>query len=215
MHPAHIKSRRKREVAQPLLFRQPVNAHALAIVMQRVARAMAPFYRAIAGCQLYAKRWSEAVIDADLKTMEQLLRRVSPAAARQGLATNGIGYFVSFAAPSPIDHYTNGVTIPPGKVQFVFEPRAHRLLARHVLPFYETLAQHSPFSVRLAQAIQRHDIGAVHRLVRARIRTAHLRVIAIEDEGLILTFVFPFSRFRYQNVLFRDVLETDGDGRQE
>jgi len=215
LNPLGKKKRRNREVVQPLLFRQQINSVALARILQQVAQAMAPFYRAIARRQRYARQWSQAVINTDLAKLEQLLRRVSPAAARQGIASNGIGYFISFASPSPIDNYVNGVGIPPGSARFCFETRAHRLMAHYVLPFYEKLARDHAFANRLAQSILQRDSRAAARLIHPFIRTASLRSITIEDEGIVLTFAFPFSRFRYQNVLFREVIEPDWGGKQE
>lgn len=214
MNPIREKNR-KSEAVQPLLFRPHMDTVTLIHVLQQVARAMTPFYRAIATNRRYAQRWSEAVMDADLTKMEHMLRQVSPLAARQGIASNGIGYFISFASPPPIDNVANGVTIPPGSVRFFFETRSHRSLAYHVLPFYRTLAQDKVFAIRLARAILQRDRARIRRLLRACIRTPHLRTIAIQDEGIFLTFAFPFSRFQYQNVLFRDVIEPDWDSEQE
>lgn len=210
LNPAHKKKGRKSEAAGPLLFRPRIHSAELSRVLQRVARAMSPFYRLIAGNRLYAKRWSRAVVAADLARMERLLRLASPVAARQGLASNGIGYFVTFAAPAPVDNYLNGVSIPPGSVQFFFETRAHRWVARHVVPFYETLAQNKSYAGRLSRAILRRDADAAGRLIRARIRTPHLRSVAVEDDGVVLTFAFPFSRHPYQNVLCREIIKPDG-----
>jgi len=81
-----------------------------------------------------------------------------------------------------------------------------------VLPLYETLAQDKPFASRLARDILRHDAESVDRLIRARIRTPSLRAVTIEDDGIVLTFTFPFSRFPYQHVLFREIIEPDGGG---
>jgi hypothetical protein len=83
------------------------------------------------------------------------------------------------------------------------------------LPFYEKLAQDGPFATRLARAIVRRDTAAVNRLLRPLVQTPALRSIAIEDDGVVLSFVFPFSRFQYQNVLFREVIEPDWGGEPE
>ncbi|OUM88450.1 MAG: hypothetical protein BAA01_01100 [Bacillus thermozeamaize] len=146
--------------------------------------------------------------------MEKLLRLVSPLAAKQGMGSNGIGYFVSFPFPSPIDNYANGITIPPGSVLF-FETPVHRSIARSILPFYLKLAKNTSFARHLALAIQKGKTAAVHQLIRPLVRTAVLETITIEDDGVALLFAYPFSKFKYRNLLFRDVIEPHLDGEPE
>ncbi len=182
------------------------NRFATARVLQRVAAAMSPFYKAIACNQRYAALWSKAVVKTDLARLEKLLRLVSPLASKQGISSNGIGYFVSFPVPSPIDNYANGVTIPPGSTQFFFETRVHRSIARSVLPFYLKLAKNNSYAQDLAKAIRRGDTTAVKKLILPRVRTPALKSIAIEDSGVALLFDYPFSKYKYRNLLFRDVI---------
>src|SRR5690606_13401231 len=96
------------------------NSKINANVLQKTAVSMLPFYRAVATSKSFATMWSRAVVTANLDMMKKLLDSAAPQAARQGLGTNGIGYFVDFVFAKLV--YTNGTTIPPGTVQFVFEP---------------------------------------------------------------------------------------------
>lgn len=171
-------------------------------VLQNVAASMLPFYGAVATDERFATLWSRAVVTANLNLMKKLLASVAPRAARQGLATNGIGYFIDFSFPKLV--YTNGTTIPPGTVQFVFEPNVHQAIARAVLPFYRKLASDRSFACKLAIAIRRKNTRLVNLLVRSVVRTPALKSVKIEDQGIALTFKFSFSRFKYQNLLFRE-----------
>lgn len=173
-------------------------------VLQSVAAGMLPFYRAVATDERFATLWSRAVVTANLDKLEKLLASVAPRAARQGLGTNGIGYFIDFSFPKLV--YTNGTTIPPGTVQFVFEPDVHQAIARAVLPFYRRLASDRPFACKLAIAIRRKNTRLVNLLVRSAVRTPALKSVKIEDRGIALTFKFPFSKFKYQNLLFHETL---------
>ncbi|GIP60518.1 hypothetical protein [Paenibacillus woosongensis] len=171
-------------------------------VLQKIAVSMLPFYRAVATSQRFAAMWSRAVVTANLKSMKKLLASAAPQAARQGLGTNGIGYFVDFVFPKLV--YTNGTTIPPGTVQFVFEPKVHQAIARAVLSLYSRLASDRAFACKLAIAIRRGNKRLVNLLVRSRVHTAALKAVHIEDEGIALSFKYPFSKFKYRNLLFRD-----------
>lgn len=175
-----------------------VNAH----VLQRVAASMLPFYRAVATSDRFAISWSRAVVTANLDLMKKLLASVAPRAARQGLGTNGIGYFVDFIFPKLV--YTNGTTIPPGTVQFVFEPKVHQAIARAVLPLYRRLASDRTFACKLAIAIRRGNQRLVNTLVRSVVHTRALKAVHIEDEGTALSFKYPFAKFKYRNLLFRE-----------
>ncbi|WP_410771472.1 hypothetical protein [Fontibacillus sp. BL9] len=171
-------------------------------LLRKVAFGMLPFYKAIVSSQGFADAWSHAVIGADLDRMRKLLCRVDPRIADHGMGTNGIGYFISFKTLG--SYYSCGITIPPGKVQFNFNPKVHRLIARALLPFFRELVCRSRYAPSLASAIRRHDRRAVSRLVHCRIKTPALRSVKIEDAGLVLTFKYPFSKYEYTFVLFRE-----------
>lgn len=173
-------------------------------VLQRVASSMLPFYRAIAGRRTYAEQWTKAVIEADLGRMQKLLRLVSPVASRQSIASNGIGYFVIFRVPKPIDQYTNGTTIEPGSVQFFFETRIHRAIACAVLPLYRALASNRLLASALARGIRRGDKAAVSAIVRGFVRTPALKSIEIQDAGIGLMFKYKSSKYIYRNWLFHE-----------
>lgn len=172
----------------------------LADVIQQVARRMLPFYRRIVNNNVYARNWSQAVVEADLDRMERLFNRASP---RSGalLGTSAIGYNADFEFPRPFELYGNGTTIIPGTAQFVFPPRAHQAVALAVLPFYRSLALNRSFALALAAAIEANNLRTVRVLVRSRIKTKALRDIRIEDSGITLTFRFSFSRYTYRNLL--------------
>ncbi|WP_234405016.1 hypothetical protein [Paenibacillus bouchesdurhonensis] len=171
-------------------------------ILQKVAVSMLPFYRAVATSERFAAIWSKAVVTANLNLMRRLLASVAPSAARQGLGTNGIGYFIDFIFPKLV--YTNGTTIPPGTVQFMFEPRVHQAIARAVLPLYHRLAHDRSFACKLAIAIRRKNSQLVRQLVRGTVHTQALKSVKIEDQGIALTFKYPFSKFKYRNLLFRE-----------
>ncbi|MNJ41917.1 hypothetical protein D3C77_368620 [compost metagenome] len=173
-----------------------------ASMLQSVAASMLPLYRAVATNRGFAIKWSKAVVSANLDLMNKLLSSAAPRAARQGLGINGIGYFIDFSYPRTV--YTNGTTIPPGTVQFVFEPRVHQAIARAVLPLYRKLACDRSFACKLAIAIRRNNTWAVNALVRGVVCTTALKSVRIEDEGIALSFKYSFSRFKYRNLLFRE-----------
>ncbi|MNJ35238.1 hypothetical protein D3C77_299690 [compost metagenome] len=178
------------------------NSKVNASVLQKTAASMLPFYSAVATNKKFATLWSRAVVTANLKLMKRLLASAAPHAARQGLGTNGIGYFVDFGFPKLV--YTNGTTIPPGTVQFVFDPKVHQAIARAMLPLYRRLACDRTFACKLAIAIRHGNRRLVNLLVRSRVHTAALKAIKIEDEGIALSFKYPFSKFKYRNLLFRE-----------
>ncbi|RCX15357.1 hypothetical protein DFP94_11541 [Fontibacillus phaseoli] len=188
----------KRRISRRGLKRQLPTAG----LLRKVAFGMAPFYKAIVYSQGFADAWSQAVVGADLDRMRKLLYRVAPRIADHGMGTNGIGYFISFKALG--SYYSCGITIPPGRVQFYFNPKVHRLIARALLPFFRELVCRSRYASVLARAIRRHDRRAAARLVRCRIKTLALKSVKIEDAGLVLTFKYPFSKYEYTFVLFRE-----------
>ncbi|HEY4390569.1 MAG TPA: hypothetical protein VGN02_04405 [Paenibacillus sp.] len=171
-------------------------------VLQRIARQMLPFYKAVACNQKYAALWSKAIVAGDLDSMTKLLCRVSPVLGKQGLGTNAIGYFISFTIHK--SSYSNGVTIPPGAVRFKFETRVHQAMSRTLLPLYQKLACQRSFAERLARAIRSHNEPLATALIRSMVRSAALKSVHLDDTGFILIFKFPFSKFRYQSLLFRE-----------
>ncbi|WMT41687.1 hypothetical protein RE628_04110 [Paenibacillus sp. D2_2] len=171
--------------------------------LQRIARQMLPFYKAVACNRKYAAAWSRAVVSADLDAMSKLLHKVSPVLGKQGLGTNAIGYFISFTIRK--SSYSNGVTIPPGTVQFKFETEVHRGMARAFLPLYRKLAYNRSFANRLACAIRRHDKSLAIALIRSVVRSSALKSVHIDDTGFGLIFKFPFSKYPYQNLLFLEL----------
>lgn len=58
-------------------------------VLRRVATAMLPFYRKIAGNSSYAADWTTAVVSADLDLMGSLLARIPTLARVENYGTNG------------------------------------------------------------------------------------------------------------------------------
>ncbi|MEE4568488.1 hypothetical protein V2U94_12740 [Paenibacillus polymyxa] len=172
--------------------------------LRKISAAMLPFYKAIATQRAFAVQWSRAVVQGNLDRMKSLLCSVAPFAAKQGLGTNGIGYFVSFLAQPPMLYYTNGTTIPPGTVQFTFEPKVHRAIAKAVFPLYRELARNECFASALAKAINRQDQRAVHVMIRSLIPSSALKSVDIEDDGFALLFKYPFSKYPYRNLLFRE-----------
>ncbi|MBP2000250.1 hypothetical protein J2Z69_001269 [Paenibacillus shirakamiensis] len=180
------------------------NSEITASVLQKIAIALLPFYRAIAFNRRFAQQWSEAVVSANLDQLRLLLASVAPFASRQGLGTNGIGYFISLEVGTFGDSYTNGVTIPPGSVQFYFPARIHRLVARDVLPLYTTLAVNQEYARALARAIRQHNQRLVHNLIRSRVRTRALQSVTIEEGGFALQFKYPSSKYVFRNLLTSD-----------
>ncbi|WP_438444931.1 hypothetical protein [Gorillibacterium sp. sgz5001074] len=182
---------------------------ALASALQKVARRMAPFYRTVAESRKFAERWSDAVTGLELDRMLKLLKAASPRIGTVFPGTNSIGYFVTFPIPDPVGPYANGTTIPPGTTQSVFEPRAHQAVAEAVRPLYRSLAANRAFALSLAKAITDEDAEAAVRLVRSRVKTASLRSVSVDADGIAMNFRFAFTKYTYRNLLFRDVEEGD------
>lgn len=175
-------------------------------MIRYAAAGMLPLYRTVAENAAFARRWSKAVVRADLADMQKLLKQAkAEKAARQGLGSNGIGYYVSFGIGRRDSrvYYTNGTTIPPGTVQFIFEPKIHREMARAVLPLYRELADKKRnLAESLTRAIRLNQTQTVKRIVRKRIHSAALRSIEIADGGISLNFKFSASKFIYRNMFF-------------
>lgn len=176
----------------------------IANILISMSRAMLPFYKAIAHNPKYAARWSKAVKSADLAQMQKMLRLVSPSAGKE-LGSNGIGYFISFSLPQSNVNFTNGTTIPPGSVQFLFETRVHRSIARSVLPLYRKMATDRSFALALAKSICQRDTKAVNRMIRLHVSSPALKSVSIENSGYALLFDYKFSKYQYRNLLFREL----------
>lgn len=174
--------------------------------LRKISVAMLPFYKAIATRRGFAVQWSQAVVQGNLDRMKSLLSSVAPFAAKQGLGTNGIGYFITFLAQPPMLYYTNGTTIPPGTVQFTVEPRVHRAIAKAVFPLYRALVRNRCFASALAKAINRQDQHAITVMIHSLIPSSALKSVQIEDDGFALLFKYPFSKFPYRNLLIREFI---------
>jgi len=172
-------------------------------ILISVSKAMLPFYKAIANHSKYASQWSKAVKSGDLERMQKLLRLVSPSLGKE-LGSNGIGYFITFPFPKSDVYFTNGTTIPPGSVQFLFETRVHRSIARSVLPLYRKLSASRAFALALARSIRQGNTKAVARMIRSYVRTPALKSVSIESSGFALLFDYPFSKYKYRNLLIRE-----------
>lgn len=196
------RKRRRRRPSGPGKIKPIKTKHPTAGLLRRVAREMLPFSRAVASSPEYAVLWSEAVTGADLDRMKKLACAASPRLAKRGMGTNGIGYFISFEDGG--SYYSCGITIPPGRVRFHFNPQVHRLIARALIPYYREISCQPRYRAALARAIRRNDRQAAARLVRRRIGTAALKSVFIEDDGLLLSFKYPFSKYRYSYMLLRE-----------
>lgn len=183
------------------LTRKPGTANDL----RKVAQSMLPFYKKIACSREFAKQWSSAVVKADLGRMGRLLSKIPSLANNEDYGTNAIGYFISFPFHQRSLYYTNGTTIPPGLVQFTFNTKVHRSIARSVLPLYRKLAVSGAFARSFAGAIRRQDTSLLTRMVRRLVPTRSLKSIRIENAGVVLLFKTRFSSYPYRNLLIRDV----------
>ncbi|WP_248925213.1 hypothetical protein [Paenibacillus hamazuiensis] len=172
--------------------------------LQRAAKIMLPFYRAVAGSEAFARRWSRAVTKDDLAGMGRLLRSVSPKASGLPYGSNGIGYFVSFPIANTELQLTNGTTIPAGTVQFFFETRVHRAICRAVLPLYRELARNRAFAIAFAKAVGAEDGAVVRSMVIGLVKTPALISVevGVEQGGVALAFKYKFSKYVYRNLLF-------------
>ncbi|ANS73521.1 hypothetical protein AWM70_02100 [Paenibacillus yonginensis] len=170
-------------------------------VLCSIAKGMLPFYQTVAASEPFAGQWSRAVVRADLSAMRKLLDAVDPALGKEGLGTNGIGYFITFGFPKTDVYYTNGITIPPGTVRFTFQTGIHRRIAKAVIPFYKELICNWPYAQALAKAIRRKDRKAAAYMVRSLINTKALRSVELDRSGLALTFKYRSTQWVYRNLL--------------
>ncbi len=171
-------------------------------LLRKIAAEMLPFYEMVVRSRGFALAWSRAVAGADLDRMKKLLSTVAPRLAHRGMGTNGIGYFISF--PAANSYYSAGITIPPGRVRFHFNPGIHRLMVRALIPCFWTMACRPSYAQALARAIVRNDRQGADRLVRCRVKMNALKSVRIEDGGLVLSFKYPYSQYVYSLILFRE-----------
>lgn len=199
-------SRRKRPSAGRVQRRRAVkpNAVTLAYVLRQTGKRMAPFYKRAATSEPYVRRFCEAVTETDLDKIEKMIKEASPKIGENFPGTNGIGYFVGLPFAKPIEVYSNGTTIPPGTVQFTFEPEAFRRVAQAVLPLYNRFAKDPGYTRRLAHAIEEKDPEEAAKLVRTVVKDTALRSVTVESLGLALAFRFTFSQYTYRHLLMRE-----------
>ncbi len=184
--------------------RMPAKAVTLAYVLQQTGRRMEPFYRRAATSETYVRRFCHAVTETDLDKIEQMIKEASPKIGENFPGTNGIGYFVELPFGKPIEVYSNGTTIPPGTVQFTFEPEAFQRVAQAVLPLYNRFAKYPVYTGKLARALQEKDPEEAAKLVRSVVKDAALRSVTLEPYGVALSFRFPFSKYTYRHLLMRE-----------
>ncbi|TVY10785.1 hypothetical protein [Paenibacillus cremeus] len=175
-------------------------------VMRLMARRMIPFYCRIANNRKYAEAWTAGVRKADVNALVRLLKQVGiqvPSREVGSFATNGIGYFVEFNAPSPINLYADGTTLQPGTTQSYFNTTVHRAIARAVLPLYRAIAFQPVFAKLVVRAIVTGKLRLLHVLVRSKVKTLALRTIQIQESGFRLGFKYAASRFVFYNLCFQ------------
>ncbi|QHW34505.1 hypothetical protein GZH47_29400 [Paenibacillus rhizovicinus] len=175
-------------------------------ILSRVASMMIPLYSKIARNQSFALRWSKAVRQGDLDTLIAMFKSVAPMAKYDSFSVNGIGYFIDFAFPEPIQQYSNGTTIPPGTTQFTFSTPINRAISRAVLPFYRKLARSTAYASALAEAINANHVSRVRCLIRQQVTTKALKTIEVRFSGVELNFKYTSSTFAYRNLLFREIV---------
>ncbi len=184
------------------------NQFVSAYVLRYVARAMLPFYLAIALNKVYATRWSKAVVTINGTEMMRLFRLASPFAKKPLPGTYKSGYNVYFEFKGPIDIYGCETSLPPGTLKLIpQETRAHQKIARAILPLYKALAFNTAFAKVLAKAIRRGNTQTVTFLVRRLVRTPQLRSVKIQGSGVALAFKFAFSPYTYEHLLYHPVFE--------
>lgn len=171
-----------------------------AALLRVTAGSMLPFLQTVARNRRFAAAWSKAIVKGDLDRMIALLRPVAPDLIRNGLGTNGIGYF--FSCPKPWSEYSCGTTIPPGSVQFHFSPVMHRRIAALLIPYYRRLLKQPVYAAALARAIRRGEQRTAERLIKREICSSLLRSVCVKDGELRLTFKARKSKYVYAHLLF-------------
>lgn len=184
------------------------NSFVSASILRYVAKAMLPFYLAIALNNKYATRWSIAVVTINATELMRLFRLASPFAKKPLIGTFKSGYNVYFEFNGPIDIYGTDTLLPPGTIKNIpQQTKAHQAIASAILPLYIALAFNSTFAQVLAKAICRGDSQTVTFLVRLFVKSPHLQSVKIQGSGVALAFKFPFSQYTYEHLLYHPVFE--------
>lgn len=184
------------------------NRFVSARVLRDVAKAMLPFYQAIALNKAYATRWGKAVVTSNVTELQRLFRLASPFAKKPLTGSFKSGYNVFFEFKGPIDIYGSETLLPPGTLKLIRrETMAHQAIARAVVPLYRALAFNTAFTQVLAKAIRRGDTQAVTFLIRGVVTTPQLRSVKIQGSGVALAFKFSFSPDTYEHLLYHPVFE--------
>jgi hypothetical protein len=175
-------------------------------ILRKSARTVLPFYKKIARNEIYAKRWSTAVRNAELSDMIRLIKQAIPGFNNDfGLSVNGIAYFIDVQVPEPVEIYTNGTGIPPGMVQFHFNTKAHRSIAIAIQPLYRAIINSQPFAKAIVEAIRRKDIRILNQVIRSKVKSPYLRKVDFDTFGFMMRFKFPFEKYPYDNSFFLNV----------
>lgn len=196
----------KREMNR--LYQSNPNRFVSARILRDVAKAMLPFYLAIALNNKYATRWSKAVVTINATELMRLFRLASPFVKKPLLGTFKSGYSVYFEFKGPIDIYGTDTFLPPGTLKNIpQQTKAHQAIARKILPLYKALVFNSAYTQVLAKAIRLGDTQTVTFLIRLLVRSPQLQSVKIQGSGVALAFKFPFSRYTYEHLLYHPVFE--------
>lgn len=184
------------------------NRFVSASILRDVAKAMLPFYLAIALNNKYATRWSKAVVTINATELMRLFRLASPFAKKPLTGTFKSGYNVYFEFKGPIDIYGTDTLLPPGTIESIpQQTKAHQAIARAILPLYNAMVFNTAYTKVLANAIRRGDSQTVTFLVRLLVKSSYLQSVKIQGSGVALAFKFPFSRYTYEHLLYHPVFE--------
>lgn len=189
---------------------QPSNPNRFvsASVLRYVAKAMLPFYRKIACNQVYAAQWGRAVVTIDTTEMLRLFRLASPSAKNPLPGTFKSGYNVYFEFQGPIDIYGVDTSLPPGTLKLLpQQTKAHRQIAKAIVPLYKALATDPAFAQNMAKAIRSGNTQRVNMLVRSYVTIHALQIVEVGGSGITLRFKFAFSSLTYEHLLYHPVFE--------
>ncbi|TXK83893.1 hypothetical protein [Paenibacillus sp. N3.4] len=174
--------------------------------LRKVAVIMLPFYQKLAADRSYSARWAKAVREADLDTLEKMLRSVIGSVPLASFGTNGIGYFIGFPLPKPLDVITNATSIRPGQVQFTFSGAINRSIAKAVVPLYREIANNAGYAALLVKAINANNKPFLNRLLRSTVTTRRFTSLEIAYSGMFLGFKYPSSKYVYYNEVFLEFM---------
>lgn len=181
---------------------KPIQQRAYAI--RKVATVMLPFYRKLAGSRTFSVQWAKAVREADIARMNKLLRSVIGSEPLSALASNGVGWFVDFPLPKPLLVITNGTTIRPGQVQFMFSSTINRAIAKAVIPLYRELICNPSYTALVVKAINTQNETLLNHLIRSTVTSPKLVSVQNDFSGFFLGFKYPTSKYVYVNEVFRE-----------